>query len=305
MNNQLTQLNSTLAIWSQALLEDSEVSDATKATYRQGMRKFLEWCNKNKIEKVTPAVIRKWKADLLHDKKPSTVNTWLAGVRYFYRQAVETGQLRDNPTLGIDGARRKGSKRHKRQAFTDAEIRRILAGPDQATTMGKRDYALLMLKSYCAIRDVEIHRADLTDLTTQDNQVLLFVQGKGSTEKDEPKVVPPMAADALYSWLAARGPEAGPLFTSLSDRSFAGRLGMSTIRHLVLGYIRLAGVVDPRKTSHSFRHTAITSAIRHGAAIQKVSAMAGHLSLDVTGQYYHEVDRLTDPAELYVGYDEK
>ena len=59
------------------------------------------------------------------------------------------------------------------------------------------------------------------------------------------------------------------------------------------------------KTTHSLRHTAIANTIRHNAPIQKVKGMSRHSSLDTLMIYYHEVDRLTEPAEKFISYTEQ
>ena len=79
---------------------------------------------------------------------------------------------------------------------------------------------------------------------------------------------------------------------------------LRSIRRIVKRAYRLAGVRGAGKTSHSLRHSAITSAIRHGAPLPKVQSMARHASLNTTMIYYHELDRVEDPAEGYVRYDE-
>jgi site-specific recombinase XerD len=41
-----------------------------------------------------------------------------------------------------------------------------------------------------------------------------------------------------------------------------------------------------------------------GAPVQKVQSMARHKNIDTTMIYYHEVDRLTNPAEDFINYGE-
>jgi len=57
------------------------------------------------------------------------------------------------------------------------------------------------------------------------------------------------------------------------------------------------------KTTHSLRHTAITSAVKHDALIEKTRSMAHHSSIDTTLIYYHEADRIENPAEEYIRYE--
>lgn len=197
------------------------------------------------------------------------------------------------------------NKRHRRDTLTDEEMRRVLSQPDRSTPGGARDAAFLALMAYTAVRTVEVHRADLGDLRTESGRLVLHVQGKGRDDKSDLVVIAhPEVESALRDWLSVRGGYPGPLFTSLSPRTRGGRLSLPALRQLVKGYFRAAGVVGDNKTTHSLRHTAITNAVRHNAPIQKVSReLARHTSIDTTMIYYHEVDRMEDPAEGYINYD--
>lgn len=290
------------------LLASGEISAATCQAYRRGWDKFWGWLLEQEVSLVDADIIRRWIAELrLAGVKPNSINVWLAGVRAFFAWAVSARRLALNPAAGVRGARRKGtSKGHLRQSLTDAEVRRVLAVPDRNTPQGKRDYALLALKAYTGARDIELQRADLEDLHTRAGRLVLYVQGKGRQEKDEFIVIAhPAAEDALYAWLAARGEQPGALFISLSNHARGQRLTLRSIRRIVKRAYRLAGVLGAGKTSHSLRHSAITSAIRHGAPLPKVQAMARHASLNTTMIYYHELDRVEDPAESYVRYEDE
>jgi len=63
-----------------------------------------------------------------------------------------------------------------------------------------------------------------------------------------------------------------------------------------------AGIDDPKKTTHSLRHTAITNAIVNGAPIRVVQVLAGHASANTTSIYIHNVDRLQNPGEKFIDY---
>ncbi len=303
------QVHALLREWTAHLalqVASGEISNATRQAYQRGWDKFWEWLQEQQSSQVDANLIRRWTAELrLAGIKPNSINVWLAGVRAFFAWAVSARRLALNPAAGVRGARRKGtSKGHLRQSLTDAEVRRVLAVPDRDTPQGQRDYALLALKAYTGARDIELQRADLEDLRTRAGRLVLYVQGKGREEKDEFIVIAhPAAEEALYAWLAARGERPGALFISLSNHAKGQRLTLRSIRRIVKHAYRLAGVRGAGKTSHSLRHSAISSAIRHGAPLPKVQSMARHASLNTTMIYYHELDRVEDPAEGYVRYE--
>jgi len=307
----------TLALvstWKAALAQRvaaGELAATTQETYSRGLGRFLAWMESDGTawmaeegkKLVDDDTVREWIGALRQRYKPASVNTWLAGLRAFFRWAVGKHLLSCNPTTDIKGARRTGTKkRHSRKALTDTEVLLVLDRPDQTTTPGARDYAILCLMAFTAVRSVEVHRADREDLTTEANRLVLYVLGKGQDEKEPVVIAHPRAEEAMYAWLAQRGNRPGALFTSLSDRSRGKRLSLQAIRALVKRYYAAAGVDEDGKSTHSLRHAAISSAIRHGAPIQKVQSMAHHVSIDTTMIYYHENDRIENPAEQYVDY---
>lgn len=285
--------------WLDLRVRAGEITANTAAAYKRGMRKFTEFADDS-----TPGadVIREWKANLLERYKPRTVNAWLAGVKSFFAWAAEYGHLPYNPAGAIKGATRKGqTRKHVRDVLTDAEVRRVLAMPDDSI-QGKRDAAILALFAFTGLRTVEVHRADLADLWTRQGRLTLAVQGKGHVESDDFVILNEQAEASLVPWLAVRGKSPGALFTSLSNRSKDGRLSLQAIRALVKDYFSLAGVTG-NKTTHSLRHTAITKMLRAGLSPVKVMSVSRHNDINTLMIYAHDVDRMDDPAENHIKYD--
>ena len=308
-NTELTgpaNITHLLEQFSQALalkVRSQEIAKNTAQAYTRGAERFIVWSASNGSGSGLADTIREWKAAMIESgSKPAAINTWLSGVRALFAWASESGLIAGNPASSIKGATRKGTKkRHARESLSDLEARRLLAMPDNTTAQGKRDLAILSLMLYTAARGVELHRADLADLQTQGGRLVLFVQGKGHAEKDD-FVVIAHAESALRDWLGARGSKQGPLFCSLSNRSSGERLSLQAYRAMIKDYMRLAGV-QGNKSTHSLRHTAITKAISEGVPLHKVSkGLARHASMDTTMIYFHELDRLTDPAEDHINY---
>jgi len=280
-----------------------EISPTTSATYKRGLDHFTKWNQVHQADAVNGDTIREWIAGLREGgAKPSSINTWYAGVRRFYAWALEKELVAVNPAAAVKGVKRHGTnKRHLRDALTDTEILRVLKQPDTTAAQGKRDLAWLSLMAYCALRTIEVNRADLADLSTVDGFPVLRVQGKGSSEKDDFTVIASEHAQtALYDWLGIRGNKPGALFTSLSNRNRGDRLGLSAFRHLGELYFTRAGVVDGRKTLHSLRHSAISKVAKKD--ILKAKQVARHESLDTTMIYVHQGNRLDDPGEAYITY---
>jgi len=282
----------------------------TIQTYRRSIDQFVDWLRESgHAGTVTPSVVLAFKGALAQRYSVQTVNLRLSAVRSFYRWMVVTERLATSPAESISGLKRSNSRQHKRDALTSQEVTAVLDAcrADQSLA-GVRDRAMLTLMAYCGLREVEVHRANLGNLKTQGDRLVLEVQGKGRREADEIAVIPLSQEEVIRGWLAHRRTFASsgaddPLFVSLSNRTRGQRLSTRGIRQVVARRFQEAGVVGERKSAHSLRHSAITSAIRHGAEPIQVQAMARHSSFDTTLGYYHEVARTEEPAEDFVSYE--
>ena len=295
-----------ITLWHDAMdlrTRTGELAQPTVTSYKKGMQKFTDWMQAEHPASISPDTIRLWQAYMLEANQKRSVNTWLAGVRSFFTWCTDARLIPYNPTATVKGASRKGETQiHRKNPLTNAEVRRLLAMPDTSTAQGARDFAILNLFLFTAMRSVEINRANLSDWQTIGTQQVIYYQGKGHSEADDYKVVVDPVADAVQLWLSYRGNKPGPLFTSLSDRSQGERLSLRAIRNLIKDHMRKAGIDDPKKTTHSLRHTAITNAIVNGAPLRVVQTLAGHASANTTSIYIHNVDRLQNPGEKFIDY---
>ena len=210
-----------ITLWHDAMdlrTRTGELAQPTVTSYKKGMQKFTTWVQAEQPASISPDTIRLWQAHMLEANQKRSVNTWLAGVRSFFTWCTDARLIPYNPTATVKGASRKGeTQTHRKNPLTNAEVRRLLAMPDTSTAQGARDFAILNLFLFTAMRSVEINRANLSDWQTIGTQQVIYYQGKGHSEADDYKVVVDPVADAVQLWLSYRGNKPGPLFTSLSD----------------------------------------------------------------------------------------
>lgn len=278
-------------------------SEATLDSYRRGFYRFTKWLAENEISSPNSRDVAQYRADMLAAYSNQTVNLSLTAVRSFYRYLVSVGATPYSIASDVKGTKRANANQHKRSELSAGEVLDVLATCDD-TPQGLRDKAIITLMAYCGLRTIEIQRANLTDLKVN-GRMVLWVWGKGHKEADEFVVIPREQERIIRAWLAERaklGNAEPALFISLSRRNQGERLSTRAIRNLVIDKYRKAGIYDDTKTTHSLRHSAITSAIRHGATPMQVQAMARHSSFNTTLGYIHEVNRLDAPAEDLVEY---
>ncbi len=295
--------------WGKHLARES--SEHTRRAYLRAVDGFARWLVDRaaadrrpppSLAEVKKADLLDWRESLRHRFAVSSVNLKLAAVRSFYAWAIEQGTEIPNPASGIRGKGKRASSPHKRDALSDQEVVKVLATCDMTEPAGARDHAILTLMAYCAVRTIEIQRLETGDVETRDGRQILWVWGKGRSEPDEFVVLPAPAEVALLDWLSQHPTRTGPLFCCVGRRHHGQRLQLRTLRGMIKARYRRAGIRSPRKSAHSLRHSAITNAIRHGASPLQVQHMARHQDIKTTIGYFHETDRISDPAEDRIFY---
>jgi integrase/recombinase XerD len=288
------------ALWTAHLALEvaaGQIEQATANNYRVALRRFVSWGSEARPER---RIIQEWIAYLRGTYSPGTVNTWLHGLRAFFRWAMSEGYTASDPTAGI-GALKVRGKTHRKDLLTNAEIKRLLS-----LSLPLRESAILHILAYTGCRTVELHRADLADVETVGDRLQIRVRGKGRADKDEVIFLAhPGAVELTLAYLNERGGTPGPLFLSKSNRSQNQRLALRWYRGFIKDAFQKARIIGTRKTTHSLRHTAITSAIRNGATVQDVQAMARHSSPTTTMIYYHRQTRVDNPAETFISYEKE
>lgn len=284
--------------WLEVGLADKSVK--TRATYSDGVLALMDYVVASGLDFATLASedIVAFRSSLA-DKGigPSTASAYLAGVRSYYRFVAADG-LGEDIAAGIKSP--KKPKGFRKDTLTADEVWEMLGAIDRTTLQGMRDYAMLNLMVRCGLRDVEVARAQVGDITFPAERVsALIVWGKGRVERDDFVVLEESTLSPISDYLAARGRPSDdePLFASLSPRNAGAPLTTRSISRIVKNRMRAVGIDGDRYTAHSLRHTAVTFALMGGASVQQAQAMARHADISTTMIYAHNVDRLRNPGE--------
>lgn len=286
-------------------LAEQDVMETTRATYRRALRQFVNWLRETgrdqRMSTLQRSDILAYKESLQASKSPSTVSCYLTTVRRLYGW-LESYKLYPDITRGVRGG--KAVKGHRKDCLTPGQIRQVLAAIDRSTLEGKRDYAVLNLLLRTGLRTVEVARAKVCDLRQDTGTAVLWIQGKGHQAKDDFVLLMEETLQPLREYLAARGnvAEDQPLFVSVSDRNKGQALTTRSLSRIVKHAFRRVGLDDRRLTAHSCRHTAITLAVKGGASLEQVQAMARHSDPKITLVYFHNVARVQSGAERYISF---
>ncbi|MFC1556967.1 tyrosine-type recombinase/integrase [candidate division KSB1 bacterium] len=294
---QLPTHSNTYDILLERFISSQDIADSSRATYRRALQHFFQWISRQSIQNATRKDILAYK-DYLRDSDLSayTISNYLTAVRRFFAWA-EGERLFPNIARDIKGAKRK--KGFKKEALTVSQVKELLNSIDRSDVQGKRDYALVNLLVRCALRTIEVVRANIGDISQESGEAILYIQGKGSDDCDAFVLLTPDTLKPIMDYLSYRKDkeDSDPLFTSLSNRNAGKRLDTRTIRGIVKSCLRNIGIDSNRLTAHSCRHTGITLALLGGSTLQEAQQLARHADINTTTIYAHNIDRLTNAAE--------
>lgn len=218
----------------------------------------------------------------------STRNARLAAVHSFFRYVA----LREPAHAGM--IQRVLAIPHKRAekklvAFlTRPEFEAILAAPDQTTSLGRRDYALLLVAIQTGLRVSELIALTIEDVRLDHGAAHVRCRGKGRKERVTPLTV--QSVKALRAYLRDRRhvPQTTALF--LSRRG--GPLSRDAIEHLVEVHRKRAAkkcatLANKNVSPHVLRHTCAMLLLHAGTDRSTIALWLGHESIETTEIYLH------------------
>jgi len=275
------------AFFTDRLITQRDASPRTIAAYRDTFRLLLGFAHEQTgkqpfeldIDDLDAPLIGAFLAHLERGRGNSarTRNARLGAIHSFYRYAALEHPEHAHTIARIMAIPTKRYERSIVCYLDHTEVTALLAAPDQATWLGRRDYALLALMIQTGVRVSELvglHVRDVQLGTGRHVRVL----GKGRKRRATP--LTSEVATLLRAWLTERGGSPDdPLFPTRQG----GPLSRFTVGLLVGNYADTATVGCPslkakRVTPHVLRHTAAMAWRAKGVDLATIALLLGHFS---------------------------
>jgi len=215
--------------------------------------------------------------------RTSSINRRLSTLRRFYRLQSELGTIDADPTAAVNSPR---NPRPLPKSLTEKQVEALLAAPDDATTLGLRDRAMLELLYATGLRVSELVGLRLSQLSLDTGAVR--VVGKGNKER-----LVPVGEEAVR-WLTRYLAQARPALAGtgkLSDAVFVSDrhrpLTRQAFWYLIKRHALRAGIAAAQLSPHTLRHAFATHLLNHGADLRVVQLLLGHADITTTTIYTH------------------
>ena len=268
----------------------------TVENYDRYLERFFAFAKVRKVTELTEEQVREFRLYLnrqagtkvggkMEPMKRRTQNYYLIALRAFLKF------LRKRGIEALSPERIELAKVPERSLdlISPAELKRLLAAPDQKTLEGKRDKAILELFFSTGLRISELCglSTDSVDLTRDE----FSVRGKG----DKVRVVflSDAAKASLQEYQKSRKDMDDALFIRYGRKASDGgelRLQPRAVQRLLKQYATKAGITR-KVTPHVLRHSFATDLLSNGADLRSVQALLGHAHIGTTQVYTHATDK--------------
>jgi integrase/recombinase XerD len=282
-----------------------QASPNTIAGYRDTFRLLLRYASerrnrpptKLRIEDIDAALIGDFLTHVEKVRRNSarSRNTRLAAIRSFYRYVAM-----NEPAHALHCQRilAMPNKRYARRTvdFIDrTEMEALLAAPDSATWIGRRDRAILLLALQTGLRVSELINLDCSDVVLGTG-AHIRCEGKGRKQRSTP-----LRRDTIKTiepWLRERaGDDDEPVFPTIRG----DRLSRDAVEHIVRKYTlaaskACASLNRKRVSPHILRHSTAMDLLQNGVDRTVIALWLGHESVETTQIYMHADMRLKEKA---------
>jgi integrase/recombinase XerD len=266
------------------------LSANTISAYRRDLVKFEGFAKKRKlsVETVSRDDLVDFLAGLYRDKLESrTVARQLVTLRNFFRWAQTLEIITEDPSINLESPK---IRRSLPGYLRLDEVEKLLNQPDEKTSLGLRDRAMLEVLYSTGLRVSELVSLRVSDLDSKIGCVRCV--GKGDKERIVPVGRKALAIVDRYM-REARPTLVRQAKAVNSPTLFVNRRGVSLSRvgvwKILSAYGRKAGL-RTALTPHMLRHSFATHLLERGADLRSVQLMLGHADISTTQIYTHVVE---------------
>jgi site-specific recombinase XerD len=283
-------------------------SQATQAAYASDFRIFESWCRARGLSALpaTAAAVCGFQADEASaGRRASTLGRRLAAIRYFHRAAgLETPTGDEKVKAVLSGIRRTigAAPIRKRAATNDLLLAMV---PRGESLRELRNRAILLLGFAGAFRRSELVAVNVDDLEETPEGMLITIR-RSKTDQEglgrnvaipRGEIACPVAA--VRTWLEAAQITRGAIFRRIVNKRnqhvLEARLAARNVATIVKAGAVTLGFDPSAFAGHSLRSGFVTSAVKRGANLIKITDVTGHKSLEMLKTYSRD-------AEAFVGH---
>ncbi len=220
-----------------------------------------------------------------HDRTPKAAQLMVTALRSFFRFLFRYEETKCDLSAVVPTVPNWRLAEVPKYLKPD-ELESLLEACDRTTSVGRRDYSVLLLLARLGLRAGEVVPLELDDIDWRAAE--LTVRGKGLFHDRLP--LPQDVGEALASYLRNDRPTCSTRRVFLRMRApCQGFKGSTTVSTIVRRAVHRSGLNPPSKGAHLLRHSLATGMLRKGASMTEIGELLRHRSPNST-EIYAKVD---------------
>lgn len=275
-HKKMSALDQEVQAWLERMRDDmtlKEKSATTRSCYSEAVRLLAKHYEKSPAD-LGEEQIREYLLYLVNERElaPSTVNQKFFGIRFFYRETLDT----DFSILGEFKLRTRENRIPV--CLTHEEVQRVLAA------VRSDEYRTVLTLIYsCGLRITEACTLRVDNVLT--GQGKLLVRGKNGTQRSMP--LPNRTLELLRENYRESRPPRPWMFGNGRNTD---HIQQCSIQRVLKKAVRASGV-NGAATVHTLRHSYATTLLLRGIDITTVQKWLGHSDITTTLVYLHVVEQ--------------
>lgn len=270
------------------LTKERGLSAVTIARYWGILRHFLvERFGEGslRLQELNPDDISRYLLRHARSGSPGSAKLMVTSLRSFFRFLFQRGETERDLAGAVPTV--PAWRLAKVPRYLEAEeVERVVHACDRSVSVGRRDYAVILLLARLGLRAGEVVALELDDIDWRAG--VLRVRGKGHYQDDLP--LPPDVGEAIAAYLRQDRPRCTTRRVFIRDRApHRGFAHPSSVSALVCRALKRAGLEPNLKGAHILRHSLATGMLRRGASMTQIGQILRHRLANTT-EIYAKVD---------------
>ena len=270
------------------LLKERGLSTVTGSRYWPYIRRFLldRFGNKPmRFCELCPQDIDRFLLSHAHERTPKAAQLMVSAMRSFLRFLFRYGETRRDLSTAVPTVPAWRLSEVPKYIKPE-EIELVLEACDRTTSVGRRNYSILLLIARLGLRAGEVIALELGDINWRTSE--FTIRGKGQSCDRLP--LPQSAGEALVIYLKNDRPECSTRRVFVRTRApYRGFKDSTTVSTIVCRTVERSGLSTPSKGAHLLRHSLATGMLRKGASMAEIGELLRHRSPNST-EIYAKVD---------------
>ena len=268
----------TLPGFFEYLEQERGLQPATIALYRHHLAAFEAWLDRvraGQLSSLSPALISAFIADRAGSGlSKASVAIACTALRVFLRYAHREGGIASDLSAAV-GRPQCYRLADVPRSISWEQVGQMLARVDRRTTVGKRDYAMLLLMATYGLRSREIAALTLDDIDWKRERLAVPARKAGHSTAFP---LSQAAGEALIDYLKHGRPQTASRRVFFKAVVPVQPIGPGVVASRARHHLLAAGIQVPRPGSHTLRHSCVQRLVDSGFAWKTIGDFAGHRS---------------------------